>query len=422
VLEVVVEAAGLDAPLPGLTVLVPPLEWLLPQPAITTSPRAATTATRVDLRRTADITTSMSWFTRCHEAHRPAVHLNRSVTAAVIRSERTDQGGVTATQQALINPPLSATGWRVAWLRSVYLPTVGVAILAAWLCREGWLALAPFAPLHQIRSAEFQLAGPVVLGFVLIVFAIERVWPAQPRPALARGHRVDAMYFGVHALLGVPIMVLAGTGFSSLLARHAPWMVLPTVPAVPRIAFVALAVIGIDAFDWIAHYGSHRLTALWRLHAVHHSQEELSILSTFRTSPLVHIGFIVTAIPVLTLARNNATPAELLTAFACFGALPHANVRWSYGRLGRSVISPMYHRVHHRTSGRLDINLGTLFTWWDRLAHRAVFPDLAAPIAATGLGGRPIQVEQASDKPRYFRLVGHQLIQPFLATNEREIT
>jgi sterol desaturase/sphingolipid hydroxylase (fatty acid hydroxylase superfamily) len=303
-------------------------------------------------------------------------------------------------------------------LRRLYLPTVGVAVLALWLSREGWRALAPWGPLGQVRTAEFQLAGPVVLGFVLTVFAIERRWPAQPRPAFARGHRVDAMYFGVHALVGVPIMVLAGTGFSDLLARHASWLALPALPAVPRALFIAAAIVAIDGFDWIAHYGSHRLEALWRLHAVHHSQEELSILSTFRTSPLVHIGFVITAIPVLALAANNATPPELLTTFACLGALPHANVRWSYGRLGRWVISPSYHRVHHRTSGRLDVNLGVLFTFWDRLARRAIFPDLsadpAAPVPPTGLAGRPVPVEQAAERPRYFRLLGKQLFQPFL--------
>jgi sterol desaturase/sphingolipid hydroxylase (fatty acid hydroxylase superfamily) len=209
-------------------------------------------------------------------------------------------------------------------------------------------------------------------------------------------------------------MVLAGTGFSDLLARHASWLVLPTMPAVPRAVFVVAAIVAIDGFDWIAHYGSHRLTALWRLHAVHHSQEELSILSTFRTSPLVHVGFIITAIPVFALAGNNATPAELLTAFACLGALPHANVRWSYGRLGRWVISPTYHRVHHRTDGRLDINLGVLFTFWDRLSRRAIFPDPNAPVSPTGLAGRPIPVEQADLRPRYLRLLSQQLFQPFL--------
>jgi sterol desaturase/sphingolipid hydroxylase (fatty acid hydroxylase superfamily) len=299
-------------------------------------------------------------------------------------------------------------------LRRLHAPTVGIAVLAVWLSREGWQALAPWGPLRQVRTAEFQIAGPVVLGFVLTVFAIERRWPAQARPAAARGHQMDAMYFCVHALIGVPLMVLAGTGFSDLLARHASWLVLPTMPAVPRAAFIIVAIIAIDAFDWIAHYGSHRLTAMWRLHAVHHSQEELSILSTFRTSPLVHVGFIITAVPVFALTANNATPAELLTAFACFGALPHANVRWSFGRLGRWVISPAYHRVHHRTEGRLDVNLGVLFTFWDRLASRAVFPDRDAPVSATGLAGRPIPVEQAAERPRYVRLLAQQLFQPFL--------
>ncbi|HVY09728.1 MAG TPA: sterol desaturase family protein [Mycobacteriales bacterium] len=321
-----------------------------------------------------------------------------------------------ATEQALVRAPRVRVSLpsRTAWWKQLYLPTIGVGAVAVWLSHEGWEALAPWGPLHRIRSAEFQLAGPVVLGFVLTVFLIERRWPAQPRPASARGHRVDAMYFCVHALVGVPIMVLAGTGFSTLLAAHASWLVLPTLPAVPRALFVVLAIIGIDAFNWIAHYGSHRLTAIWRLHAVHHSQEELSILSTFRTSPLVHVGFIITAIPVLVLAGNNATPPELLTAFACFGALPHANTRWSYGPLGRWIISPTYHRVHHRTTGRLDINLGTIFTFWDRIAGRAIFPDLDQPVPPTGLAGRPIPVEQAEDRPRYLRLLSRQLFQPFV--------
>jgi sterol desaturase/sphingolipid hydroxylase (fatty acid hydroxylase superfamily) len=37
--------------------------------------------------------------------------------------------------------------------------------------------------------------------------------------------------------------------------------------------FPALAVLGIDAVDWLTHLANHRLTALWRLHAVHHSHQ-----------------------------------------------------------------------------------------------------------------------------------------------------
>jgi sterol desaturase/sphingolipid hydroxylase (fatty acid hydroxylase superfamily) len=231
---------------------------------------------------------------------------------------------------------------------------------------------------------------------------------------------MDVLYFFVHALIGVPIMVLAGTGFSSMLAERFPWLVLPQLPAVPRALFVVMAIVGIDLFDWFAHYGSHRLNPLWRLHSVHHSQEELSILSTFRTHPLVHLGFVVTAIPVLVLAGNNATPAFLLTAFACFGALPHANVRWGYGRIGRWVISPAYHRIHHRPTGRLDINIGTIFTFWDRLTARAIFPDLTAPAPPTGLDAARSPSEFDSDQPRYFRTLAGQLAGPFIVNQGRQ--
>jgi sterol desaturase/sphingolipid hydroxylase (fatty acid hydroxylase superfamily) len=131
-------------------------------------------------------------------------------------------------------------------------------------------------------------------------------------------------------------------------------------------------VLGIDAVDWLTHLGNHRLTALSRLHAVHHSQEELSILTTYRAHPLVHVSLLLSAVPVLAVADNTATPAVVLTAYACLGALPHANVRWTYGKLGRIFISPAYHRIHHSATGRLDINLGTVFAIWDVLSRRAV--------------------------------------------------
>jgi sterol desaturase/sphingolipid hydroxylase (fatty acid hydroxylase superfamily) len=178
--------------------------------------------------------------------------------------------------------------------------------------------------------------------------------------------------------------------------------------------FHRLAVLGIDAVDWLAHLGNHRLAALWRLHAVHHSQEELSILTTYRAHPLVHVSFLLSAIPVLAVADNTATPAVVLTAYACLGALPHANVRWTYGRLGRIFISPAYHRIHHSATGRLDINLGTVFAIWDVLSRRAVFP-APGKVMETGLSGRPIPVEQDGPRSRLGRTMLIQLAEPFIS-------
>jgi sterol desaturase/sphingolipid hydroxylase (fatty acid hydroxylase superfamily) len=302
--------------------------------------------------------------------------------------------------------------------RRLCLPTVVIAALAAWLAWRGWGQLTGFGLGRSIDAGRFELAGPVVLGFVLVVFLIEQARPAVRRPLLARGHLVDMCYLLAYALAVVPLIVLIGAGFSAELARLAPWLVIPRIPGVPGWCFIGLSVLAIDFVDWLAHLGNHRIGSLWRLHAVHHSQEELSILTTFRAHPLVHVSFLISAIPILAISSNAATPATILTVYACLGALPHANVRWTYGRVGRVLISPAYHRIHHAATGRIDINLGTVFAIWDVLSRRAVFPAAGAAACATGLSGRPIPVEQGVSRASLPRTFLTQWAEPFTATRE----
>jgi sterol desaturase/sphingolipid hydroxylase (fatty acid hydroxylase superfamily) len=300
--------------------------------------------------------------------------------------------------------------------RRLYLPTLVMAGLAAWLSWRGWTSLGSAAG-GAVSAGRFQLSGPVVLGFVVAVCAVEQLFPAQRRRLLARGHLLDVCYLAFYAVLVVPLIILLGAGFGGLLSRLAPWLVIPRVPGVPGWCFIPVAVLGIDLVDWLAHLANHRINAMWRLHAVHHSQEELSILTTFRAHPLVHVSFLLSAIPILAVASNTATPAEVLTAYACLGALPHANVRWTYGRVGRVLISPAYHRIHHAATGRLDINLGTVFAIWDVLSRRAIFP-VSGQVIDTGLAGRPVPVEQSEGRPRLARTMLAQLAEPFTSVGK----
>jgi sterol desaturase/sphingolipid hydroxylase (fatty acid hydroxylase superfamily) len=297
--------------------------------------------------------------------------------------------------------------------RRIYLPTLVMAALAGWLAWRGWTQLSGFGVARSVNAGRFELAGPVVLGFVLVIVLVEQVRPAVRRPLLARGHLVDMTYLLAYALVVVPLIVLIGAGFSGELARLAPWLAIPRLPGVPQWCFIALSVIAIDFVDWLAHLGNHRIMSLWRLHAVHHSQEELSILTTFRAHPLVHVSFLISAIPILALSSNATTPTAILTVYACLGALPHANVRWTYGRLGKIVISPAYHRIHHQASGRIDINLGTVLAVWDTMTRRAVFPAPGAAACVTGLAGRPVPVEQGQAGLSLARTFLSQWAEPF---------
>ncbi len=298
----------------------------------------------------------------------------------------------------LYAPALVVTGFTVA-LVAVGLQGTGIGRSLLEMVSQGWA----------------RMLGPVVLGFVAVVVVLERVRPAVRRPLLARGHLQDLAYLALYATLVVPLIIVVDFGFSQVVARIAPWLTVPTLTFLPRLAVLAVAVLLMDGVNWLAHWANHRWTPLWRFHAVHHSQEELSILTSFRAHPLVHASFVISVIPVVVLSSNAALPATVITVYICLSSLPHANLRWTFGPLGRLFVSPAYHRLHHTTEGRLDVNLGTVLTIWDMATRRAVFPVPGAPPIPTGLTGRQVPVEQARSSHQPLGVLGIQLIEPFVS-------
>jgi hypothetical protein len=159
------------------------------------------------------------------------------------------------------------------------------------------------------------------------------------------------------------------------------------------------------------------LTALivWAAVASLLSQEELSVLTSFRAHPLMHTtGFILATIPVVVLMPDRAIGPVLITVCICVGTLQHANLRWTFGPVGRVLVSPAYHRLHHAPDIQ-TANLGVVFTVWDVLAGFATFPSCHDAAGRTGLNGRPVPVEQDTRRTPALLLVAGQLAEPFQA-------
>jgi sterol desaturase/sphingolipid hydroxylase (fatty acid hydroxylase superfamily) len=267
-----------------------------------------------------------------------------------------------------------------------------------------------------MAAARHNLAGPAVIGFVALALVSERLWPLERRRFLAPGHVHDALFFLVSALLIVPLVTLLGIGSVSVLANIAPWLEIHSLASWPRPVVVVVALVAMDGANWLSHVAEHRVRCLWRVHALHHSQEELSVLTTFRTHPLVHaLSFFAATIPVVMLSGSRPLAPVLITVYLCLGALPHTNVGWSFGPFGRVIVSPAYHRVHHALDGPYDVNFGIVLPWWDMLAGCAVFPVPVpgGPPRPTGLAGRPLAVEQDSHRGGALGLLARQLAEPF---------
>jgi sterol desaturase/sphingolipid hydroxylase (fatty acid hydroxylase superfamily) len=102
----------------------------------------------------------------------------------------------------------------------------------------------------------------------------------------------------------------------------------------------------------------------------------------------------------------------LITIYVCIGTLQHANLRWTFGPLGRVIVSPAYHRLRHAPDVQA-VNLGVVLTIWDVLARCARFPARGQAAGRTGLDGRPVPVEQAGSAGAGLLLLAEQLAEPF---------
>lgn len=311
---------------------------------------------------------------------------------------------------------------RAAWLRVsslVYVPALAIPAAAALLIGLGQATSwggADFA--GSLTSLRVETIGPLASALVVLFLVAERVRPAQSRPIVARGHRHDLLFALLNVVFVVPMVTALTLAFADVARQLAPWVVLPRIGLVPRWAVILVILVAMDFCNWLVHLANHRVRMLWRFHELHHSQEDMNVLTVFRTHPLIHVSYVLAVIPALVLLANGELPTVLLVLYGGAVAFAHSNTDLSLGPLDRVFVSPNYHRIHHRVSGPQDVNLGFTLTIWDQLTHRAIFPTPETVGVDTGLLQRPLRVEQEGPRAHHLRVLAAQLLGPFRPMRE----
>ena len=142
--------------------------------------------------------------------------------------------------------------------------------------------------------------------------------------------------------------------------------------------------------DYAIHRSQHRFDWWWQLHAVHHSQRQMTLWSDNRNhlvDDVLRDGIFVCVALVVGIA-----PAQFVAVVAAtqlLESLSHANVRLSFGPvLGRVLVSPRFHRLHHavglghESAGPGSLgghNFAVLFPVWDLLFRTARFDAVYEP-------------------------------------------
>ena len=242
------------------------------------------------------------------------------------------------------------------------------------------------------RGTGWLLVGLLQIALlVTVVGALQRWRPVEPvtdRSAV----RVDVLYTLLHRLglfRLVMFFTLEPLVFELLgelrMAGMQPWQLDALWPGVTDTALLsfALYLLLFDLVDYFIHRGQHQLRWWWQLHALHHSQRQMTMWSDNRNhlldDLLRDLVFVAVGIAV------GVGPGQFVAIVAVtqlVESLSHANVRMSFGPvLGRLLVSPAYHRLHHRiglgheSAGPGSLgghNFAVLFPVWDHLFGTAL--------------------------------------------------
>lgn len=234
------------------------------------------------------------------------------------------------------------------------------------------LAALVFVPLEQLLALH---RGRKIL---------RRCWQLDVTHLLATGILIQ---FGVAGIL------VLGLGLSDGLVP-ASWR--EAVAAQPGWVQAIEVLLVADLGFYLAHRAFHAVPALWRIHSVHHSIEEMDWLAAHRVHPLDQtLTKAASLLPVFALGFETAPVAAFTVLYHWQSLLIHSNVRIDFGPLRWVLASPHFHHWHHANdaaawdknfSGQLplwDIVFGTLYMPKGRMPARY---GIDAPVPETYLG------------------------------------
>ena len=244
----------------------------------------------------------------------------------------------------LLEDGFTATGWLL----------VGVLQIAVMLLLIG--------PLQRLRPVE-RVTDRHAIGVDVVYTLIHRL-----------GLFKLAMFFSVEQWLTQGIGWLRAHGLPTLQIDQL-W---PGVSDVAGVSFIIYLVV-FDLVGYGVHRAQHRYHWWWQLHAVHHSQRQMTMWSDNRNHLLDSV--LTDSIFVLVAILIGVAPAQFVALVAVtqlLESLQHANLRADWGAVGRwLLVSPGFHRRHHAIAlghepgstvrDPYGENFGVLFPWWDRL-------------------------------------------------------
>lgn len=230
--------------------------------------------------------------------------------------------------------------------------------------------LAAIADIISYLTRPFTLPQLIGYSSMFVIVAVVMLRRTRdPRRYLRRAFRTDLAYaawFPVYTVvIGIPLSLY----LAQLVTEHVPFLRLGLLANLPAWANLILWVSISDLVTYWLHRSMHQSPWLWALHKIHHSQKELNPLTTWRTHTFeflyLNLGNFIVGLLLGNFVGYYTVVVGLLAAsqFA-----QHSDINWTYGPIGKLVVSPRFHARHHSTAPEdLNINFGSFFIVWDHI-------------------------------------------------------
>lgn len=273
--------------------------------------------------------------------------------------------------------------------KTLGLVTVAIVLAASML---GVLRTEPIGTPGSglFFGLDFFILNLVFLGFIFI--PLERLVPHNPDQTVFRTEwREDLFYYLISSMMVQALSFLTLAPSQTILANTdfaAARNFLGTLPIVVQIILIMVLT---DFVQYWLHRAFHRIPALWRFHAVHHSAQTMDWIAGARMHFLeVVILRAVTATPMFVLGfTETALQAYILIVYV-YSSVLHANIRVEPKWLTPFLATPRFHHWHHGIEREaIDVNFAIHFPLLDRLFGTHHLPGDQWP-SGYGIGGHPV--------------------------------
>ena len=213
------------------------------------------------------------------------------------------------------------------------------------------------------------------------------------RRSVESQNRRDARNLAVAATAGLALQLTEKplAGRLTALVERRRWGLVEQL-RLPPWAETLLAVVLLDYTLYLWHVLTHRRPWLWRFHAAHHADLDLSATTALR----FHFGELVAGVPwraaqILLIGVSPRAFRAWQTALLVSVIFHHSNARLPEAferRLNLLFVTPRMHGIHHsRVPAETDSNWSSGLTLWDRL-HGTLRLDVPQDEITIGLPDR----------------------------------